>query len=124
MFDNMTITRHGQVFLQEDPGVPSGFAGANPDYLAMIWLYSIDADTLTPVAQADPNRFVLDAPDYVGTRDEESSGIIDASEILGVGWFLLTMQAPHGFVNPGDVQELVAGGQLLAMHAPPRPRRQ
>ena len=82
------------------------------------------ADKVIPVQKLNKNPSVLDAPEYVGTRDEESSGIIDASEILGVGWFLLTMQAPHGFVNPGDVQELVAGGQLLAMHAPPRPRRQ
>jgi hypothetical protein len=122
MLDNMTITRHGQIFLQEDPGVPSGFAGANPDYLATIWRYTIETDTLTAVARADPNRFVVGAPDYLGTRDEESSGIIDASDVLGVGWFLLTMQAPHGFTDPSDLQELVAGGQLLALHVPPGPR--
>ena len=105
-----TITRRGQIFLQEDPGVPAG----NPDYLATIWRYSIERDTLEAVARHDAERFALGRPGFL-TRDEESSGIIDASDILGEGWFLFDVQAPY---NTGDV-ELVAGGQLLALHVPP-----
>jgi hypothetical protein len=41
--------------------------------------------------------------------------MIDAADILGEGWFLLDVQAPY---NIGDL-ELVAGGQLLALHVPP-----
>ena len=91
MFDNLTITRRGQIFLQEDPGVPPGTLA---DHLAVIWRYTIETDTLTAVARADPDRFVEGASGYLGTRDEESSGIIDVSGILGEGWFLLDVQVP------------------------------
>jgi len=49
------------------------------------------------------------------TQDEESSGIIDAAEVLGEGWFLLDVQVHKA--NP-DV-ELVEGGQLLALFVDP-----
>ena len=49
------------------------------------------------------------------TQDEESSGVIDISDILGNGWYLLDVQAHY---NIGDT-ELVEGGQLLLMHIPP-----
>ena len=110
MFDNITINRRGQIFLQEDPGVPA----VAPDYLAVIWRYTIETGVLEPVARHDPERFLLGSAGFL-TRDEESSGIIDVSDILGEGWFLLDVQAPY---NIGDL-ELVAGGQLLAMHVPP-----
>jgi hypothetical protein len=110
MFDNLTITRRGEILIQEDPGVP----GIAPDHLATIWRYTIETGTLSAVARHDPDRFVLGSPGFL-TRDEESSGNIDASEILGEGWFLLGVQAPY---NIGDA-ELVAGGQLLALHVPP-----
>lgn len=110
MFDNLTITRRGRIFLQEDPGVP----GVAPDYLALIWRYTIETDALTAVARHDPERFILGSPGFL-TRDEESSGIIDVSDILGAGWFLLTVQAPYNIGDP----ELVAGGQLVALHVPP-----
>ena len=81
----------------------------------MIWRYTIETDTLTAVARHDSERFVPGAIGFLGTRDEESSGIIDVSDILGAGWFLLTVQAPYNIGDP----ELVAGGQLLALHVPP-----
>lgn len=110
MFDNLTVTRRGQIFLQEDPGVPA----VAPDHLAVIWRYTIETDALTAVARHDPERFVLGSPRFL-TRDEESSGIIDVSDILGAGWFLLTVQAAYNIGDP----ELVAGGQLVALHVPP-----
>ena len=67
------------------------------------------------MARHDPKRFVIGTPGYIGTNDEESSGIIDMADILGEGWFLIDVQAPHPPVAPG----LVAGGQLLALHIPP-----
>jgi len=51
------------------------------------------------------------------TQDEESSGIIDASDVLGDGWFLVDVQA-H-LVNAND-PELVEGGQLLGMYIDPK----
>jgi Bacterial protein of unknown function (DUF839) len=105
MLDNMTINGRGQLVLQEDPG--------NQSYLARIWLYDIASDGLREVAHHDPARFAQ--PNPALTQDEESSGAIDVSTILGSGWYLLDVQAHY---NPGD-PELVEGGQLLAMHIPP-----
>jgi hypothetical protein len=108
MMDNMTIDGRGRIFMQEDPGLN--------DHPATVWQYTIDTDTLSAVARPDPARFDsgIAAPQDFLTNDEESSGIIDVSDILGAGWFLLDVQAPK---NLGG--ELVAMGQLLAMHVPP-----
>ena len=48
------------------------------------------------------------------TQDEESSGIIDAVDILGPGWYLLDVQVHKSDPDPG----LVEGGQLVAMYVP------
>ena len=102
MLDNLAVDRHGRIVLQEDPG--------GNDYLARVWLYDIAHDELTPIAQHDPVRF---SPASITklTNDEESSGVIDAENVLGRNWFLLDVQAHY--VQPGS---LVEGGQLLAMH--------
>jgi hypothetical protein len=55
------------------------------------------------------------------TDDEGSSGIIDVSEILGEGWFLLDVQAPYKPLENRH-PELVGRGQLLALHVPPGQR--
>ena len=66
------------------------------------------------LAQHDPERFgTPPTPPY--TNDEESSGVIDAADILGDGWYLLDVQAHYPFGDPA----IVEGGQLLAMHVPP-----
>lgn len=104
MLDNVTIDRAGHVYLQEDVG--------NNAHLGKVWRYDVVNDTLTMVAQHDPLRFVAGAPLFL-TQDEESSGIIDATSILGPGWFLLVVQAHYG-----TDAETVEGGQLLAMYDP------
>lgn len=108
MFDNMTVNRYGQVLIQEDVG--------NQQHLGKIWLYDIKSDTLTEIAKHDPARFGdIGVPAVAPfNQDEESSGIIDASEILGKGWYLLDVQAHYPISG-----ELVEGGQLLAMYIPP-----
>jgi predicted extracellular nuclease/2',3'-cyclic-nucleotide 2'-phosphodiesterase (5'-nucleotidase family)/Ca2+-binding RTX toxin-like protein len=104
MFDNITIDRYGHILLQEDIG--------NQSPLGKIWQYDIATDTLKQLAQHDPTRFTPGATDFL-TQDEESSGIIDAQDMLGAGWFLLDVQAHYSI--PG---ELVEGGQLLAFFNP------
>lgn len=104
MLDNMTMNRSGQVLIQEDPG--------GNDRLAQIWRYNVATDQLAPMAQHDPALFGPAASPQL-TRDEESSGIIDISEIMGDGWYLLDVQAHY----PTDA-ELVEGGQLLALYFP------
>lgn len=105
MMDNMTINRRGDIIIQEDPGGQS--------YIARVWRYSIANDTLTEVAHHDADRFTPGVAGFL-TLDEESSGVIDVSEILGEGWFLLDVQAHYA-----TDAELVEGGQLLALHIPP-----
>ena len=106
MLDNIGPNRRGQIVLQEDIG--------DNRPLGKVWLYDIDSDTLTQVARHDPDRFAVGAPDFI-TIDEESSGVIDASNILGAGWYLLDVQSHKASADP----ELVEGGQLLAMHIAP-----
>ncbi len=101
MMDNLTINEHRQIVIQEDPG--------NQAYVARVWLYDIKHDTLTEIAAHDPSRFAVGGADFL-TQDEESSGVIDVSEILGDGSYLLVQQA-HYLTDT----ELVEGGQLLVM---------
>jgi hypothetical protein len=109
MFDNITITLRGSIFLQEDVG--------NQAHNGKIWRYSINKGTLELVARHDLARFgdigVAATPPF--NQDEESSGIVQVYDILGEGWFLCDVQAHY---NPGDA-ELVEGGQLVAIHFPP-----
>ncbi len=101
MFDNMTVDSRGRVLLQEDPGSNA--------YLAKIWVFDPDSETLTEVAHANPAEFTT-------TPDEESSGIIDVSHILGRGMYLFDVQAhrPPKY-NGGTAAEHVEDGQLLAL---------
>jgi hypothetical protein len=104
--DNLTINGRGQIFIQEDPG--------SNLRLAKIWRYDIGTDSLLEIAAHDPSRFLPGSPAFL-TINEEASGIIDVSAILGQGWFLLDVQAHYSAGDP----ELVEGGQLLAIHIPP-----
>jgi len=112
MLDNVCIDRRGRILMDEDPG--------NSDRISKVWLYAIDTRELLMVAAHNPKFFDSSTPAAVNpafiTRDEESSGIIDAAEILGEGWFLLDVQA-H---KPSTDAELVEGGQLLALFVDPR----
>jgi hypothetical protein len=110
MLDNVTIDRLGRIVMDEDPG--------NSDRISKIWLYSSDTRELIQVAAHNPRFFdsAAASPDFI-TIDEESSGIIDAAEILGEGWFLLDVQA-HKLSSAADA-DLVEGGQLLAMFIDP-----
>lgn len=106
MMDNMTIDKFGRIIIQEDIG--------GQDALGKIWVYDIATQGLVAVAQHDPARFTPGAAGFL-TRDEESSGVIDASDILGDGYYLINVQAHYSI--PG---ELVEGGQLLSLYIDPR----
>ncbi|MBD2517069.1 SdiA-regulated domain-containing protein [Nostoc sp. FACHB-973] len=107
MFDNITTDKFGNILLQEDVG------GAAHN--GKVWQYNIATDTLKLLAKHDPARFgdIGVAATAPFTNDEESSGIIDAQDILGPGWFLLDTQAHYGITG-----ELVEGGQLQALFNP------
>ncbi len=111
MLDNVTIDHHGRILMDEDPG--------NTPRVSKIWLYQIDTGEFIEVARHNAKFFDPAIPnnaDFI-TQDEESSGIIDAEDILGEGWFLLDVQAHK--VNTAD-PELVEGGQLLALFVDPQ----
>jgi hypothetical protein len=101
MMDNITVNGDGKVLIQEDPG--------NASHLAKLWEYDPHTDTMTLVAQHDPNRFAPGGSQFL-TQDEESSGIVDVTDILGSGGqhaYLFDVQAHYGIGG-----ELVQGGQL------------
>lgn len=104
MFDNITVTEDGRVFLQEDPG--------NQAHIAKVWMYNPGADALTEVAHHDPSRFAPGAAGFL-TQDEESSGILDVTQLMGDGKglaLLFDTQAHYPIAG-----ELVEGGQLQLM---------
>ncbi len=107
MLDNIAIDKVGHIYLQEDVG--------GNIHLGRILRYDIATDTVVPVLQADPQQFdsSLASPTFI-TVDEEASGIIDASGLLGPGWFLSSMQVHKGSADP----EIVEGGQLFAFYDP------
>ena len=105
MFDNLTVADDGKVYLQEDPG--------GNDRLSKVWVYDPVTDVLSEVAEHNPVFFAPGASQLL-TTNEESSGVIDVSGILGdadTQVFLLDVQAHYNFGDP----EIVEGGQLRAM---------
>ena len=101
--DNITIDMTGNVYLQEDLG--------NVPELSRIWRYNIATDSLIELATSSPQYFTSGSPSFQ-TIDDETSGIIDASSVLGPGWFLATSQS---HASAGDA-ELVQRGQLVAIN--------
>jgi hypothetical protein len=110
MLDNVAIDHWGRIVMDEDPG--------NSFRVSKIWLYQIGTGELIQVAEHNPRFFDAGVPNNPAfiTQDEETSGIIDASHILGRGWFLLDVQVHKLSSDP----ELVEGGQLLAIYIDPR----
>jgi hypothetical protein len=107
MLDNITLDHYGHIYMQEDPG--------GQDHLAKVWRYDIQSDTLTLIAQHNPDLFTPGAPGFI-TNDEESSGITNAEDVLGPGWFLLDVQVHRNIASTEP--ELVEMGQYLAMYDP------
>jgi hypothetical protein len=105
MFDNVTVNAQGKVILLEDVG--------NNVHLGKVWQYDPSVDSLSELAQHDPSRFLSGGTNFL-TQDEESSGVIDVSSILGSAGenvYLVDTQAHYSI--PG---EQVEGGQLQLIH--------
>ena len=112
MFDNITVSPDGTLILQEDPGNYQGSA--------KMWHYDPTTDVLTDIARHDVSRFG-DNPSTVPTApftiDEESSGVIDVTDLLGSATtraYLLDTQAHYTFTG-ANATEVVEGGQLQLM---------
>jgi hypothetical protein len=74
--------------------------------------YDVKSGKRAVLAQFDPALFSPGATGRVATIDEESSGIIDASEWLGKGTFLFDAQIHKA--NPDA--DKVEYGQLMTLH--------
>jgi hypothetical protein len=111
MLDNICLDTRGRILMTEDPG--------NNPRLAKIWLFSIETGQLIEVAHANPSFFDAAFATPM-TADEEGSGIIDAEDVLGRGWFLFDVQNHRAIPAPPDTLGLVQHGQLLAMYVDPR----
>lgn len=107
MLDNICIDTLGRIILQEDVG--------NNQRSGRIWLYDTTTNGYGLIAQHDATRFGDYSPATLPfSQDEESSGITDASDILGPGYFFLNVQAHYSITG-----ELVEGGQLLSLYIDP-----
>jgi len=123
MFDNISVNKDGTIYLQEDTG------GANHN--GKIWRYNPADGSMTMVAKFDPALFGDVNPTNgsftagTHTNDEESSGIIDITDILGRNdgkqYSLLVAQDHASAASLGLPVGLAEGGQLLVMSAAPVP---
>lgn len=105
MFDNITISANGKIILQEDPG--------NTSYIAKVWEYDIASDKLSQIATHDPAKFTPGVAGFL-TQDEESSGVIDVTAMLGdsnTRAFLVADQIHRSLST-----EVVQDGQLSVMY--------
>ncbi|MFY7965888.1 MAG: T9SS type A sorting domain-containing protein [Chitinophagaceae bacterium] len=109
MLDNINFDNNGNMILLEDVG--------NNAHNGKIWQYTPATDVLTLIAKHDANRFgeIGKAATAPFNQDEETSGAIDVSCILGNGWFLIVDQTHYTTGMPSDIVE---GGQFLAMYNP------
>lgn len=109
MFDNITMTADGKIYLQEDPG--------KQDYLASIWEFDPATKKAGKIFISDSARFTTGQPGFL-TTDEENSGVIDITALVkdaiwyepGKKYLLGTNQAHYKKEG-----ELVQGGQLYMM---------
>jgi hypothetical protein len=105
MFDNITVDGSGKVTLCEDVG--------NNAHLGKVWQYDPATDSLTQLAVHDSSRFLAGGANFL-TQDEETSGVVDISHILGnAGEHVFLIDTQAHFANG---PELVEGGQLMVMH--------
>ena len=104
MLDNITIDARGHLIALEDVG--------NDPRLGRVWRYTIATDSFVEIAAFNPAFFATGGASFL-TQDEETSGVIDASALLGNGWYLLDVQAHYA----ADA-ELVEGGQYVAIFDP------
>lgn len=105
MLDNIAVDSHGKLILSEDVG--------NNARLGKVWQYDPATDSLTQLAEHDPSRFVTGAANFQ-TQDEEASGVIDVSHILGSAGENVYLIDTQSHLNVGG--ELVEGGQLQLIH--------
>jgi hypothetical protein len=133
--DNIESTSHG-LLITEDPGSQQQFAPGAPNATtARIMGYPFSTGVPVPVARVDQSLdetagYDVDAAPTPGLLGAwESSGIVDASDLLGPGAFLVTIQAHTLWVAKrtgddnlppagADFTDKREGGQLVVLRLP------
>jgi len=114
--DNLETTKKA-LLIQEDPGSQNQYRPGTPNSTsARIWRYDLQARTLVEVARVNQ---AADPAAQLGNW--ESSGIVDASEAFGRGWFYVTVQAHSIFVQQEQRAAITfkrEAGQLLLVQIP------
>jgi hypothetical protein len=123
MFDNIAVNKDGTLTILEDVG--------NAEHNGKIWNFDPVSGKLTMMGKFDPALFgdVTNGSFVAGThtKDEETSGVIDITSILGRNdgkqYSLLVAQdhASAASLGLADPAAMVEGGQLLVMAAVPEP---
>ena len=105
-FDNMCFEVIGgqpKLYIQEDLGGDAR--------LSKIWEYDLTTGLLEEIARHAPSVFFNnDSPSFL-TTNEESSGIISLKDVLGEGWFAVSIQA-HTSKGLSNSSLQVENGQL------------
>ncbi|MEO5711894.1 MAG: hypothetical protein ABIT37_00250 [Luteolibacter sp.] len=125
MFDNVTVNRKtGRLLLQEDVGA-AAHNGKIYEYDPATFTGVSNSGTLVKITSHDPARFgdVGVAATTPFTNDEETSGVIDITDIMagsalhkgnpGEAWYITSDQA-HYTTNITTTQ--VEGGQMVVIH--------
>lgn len=85
-----------------------------------VLVYDLASGSLMPVARTDPSQDVIDAK---GLGAWESTGVVDASEFFGQGWWFLNVQAHYTEVPVPDLSLVPnsgtgEGGQFELVYIP------
>jgi hypothetical protein len=110
--DNVGISARALVIQEDRNWKQSGYN--------RVLVYDLATGTLTPVARTDPDQSIIDEK---GLGAWESSGVVNAEDAFGPGWWLLNVQA-HYTEMPVPDQTLVPdsatgeGGQLDLVFIP------
>lgn len=107
MLDNMTVNDDGSILLQEDVG--------DNQHNGKLWRFDPDDGSLVKLAGFDTSLFGDIGVAAAITKDEESSGVIDITHILGRrDGKIYNLLVAQNHASSGDVKT-VQGGQLLLM---------
>jgi len=77
-------------------------------------MYDTTNENFVEITIHEPSRFATGGSAFL-TQDEETSGVIQAFDLIGPGWYLLDDQAHYAFGDP----EIVEGGLLLVLYLDP-----
>lgn len=121
MLDNMTVLADGTLILQEDTG--------NAEHNAKMWRYNPTTGELSLLSESDRARFGFINASGVFTagtltKDEENSGSVDITSILGRNdgrIYMLNVTQNHAAASGPNATALVEGGQLQVVSMPAIP---